>query len=61
MKHFKKTKNKKYRHMIQGLLSIVDGLVRILSFGYVYSSFSVNYTLKKLYGSNFTITKTKES
>jgi hypothetical protein len=43
-----KTKGKKRKHIIQGLLSIVDGLVRVLTLGWFWSNFEYKYVVKKL-------------
>ena len=44
----KKTKGKKYRHLIQGLLGIVDGLIRVLSLGNYWTNYQYTYWLKNL-------------
>lgn len=44
----KRTKGKKYKHMIQGLLGILDGLIRFLSFGNFWTSFQYKYMIKNL-------------
>lgn len=44
----KKTKGKKYRHMIQGLLGIVDGLIRFSTLGNYWTNFQLTYTMKNL-------------
>ena len=44
----KRTKGKKYKHMIQGLLGILDGLIRFLSFGNFWSNFQYKYMIKNL-------------
>lgn len=44
----RKTKGKKTRHMVQGLLSIVDGLVRLLSVGCFWSDLEYKYVTKML-------------
>ena len=49
MKHFyKNTKSKKYSFLL-GLCAIGDGLVRILSFGFMCSSYQVYYIMKYAY------------
>lgn len=42
-----KTKGKKWKHMIQGILGIADGLFRLLSFGNYWSDLQFNYVMKK--------------
>ena len=44
----KKTKGKKHRHMIQGLLGIVDGLIRLMTFGCFWSNLQFTYITKML-------------
>ena len=44
----RRTKGKWYRHMIQGLLSVIDGLIRILSLGFFWSSLEYRYVVKNL-------------
>lgn len=48
MLEINKTKGKKYRHMIQGLLGILDGLIRLLSFGNFWTNFQFRYVVKNL-------------
>lgn len=47
-KRLSKTKGSKRKHMIQGLLSILDGVIRIGSFGAYWSNFEYTYVIKKL-------------
>jgi len=44
----RKTKGNKWKHMIQGLLGIVDGVIRLFSFGWYWSSFQFTYITKNL-------------
>lgn len=48
MKYVKRTIGRYRRgaHLIQGLLQILDGLIRTLSLGYFHSSFAVGYMLR---------------
>ncbi len=44
----KKTKGKKHIHMIQGILGIVDGLIRLITFGCFWSNLQYTYMVKML-------------
>lgn len=41
---------KKYTHVIQGSLSIIDGFVRIITLGYFWSNLEYIYAIKSLGG-----------
>jgi len=44
----KKTKGNKRRHMVQGLLSIIDGLLRLITFGFFWSNLEYTYVVNNL-------------
>jgi hypothetical protein len=44
----RKTKGNQMKHIIQGLLSIIDGLTRVITFGYFWTDFQYKYVIKML-------------